>query len=152
MPKIVARTHAKSEVWGHTSCDRFIATSVSVSVSEQEGILHAHASIRWTTAAWAHQICGENRKLAKVSRFKSHFVGALNRALSYKKDSPWQKSDVFYTGFQLKIFQPGLLMTFKTQRQKIMFLYKSDFHLQSNAFVWFDFQTRGFAYQGRNAS
>ena len=46
----------------------------------------------------------------------------------------------------------GLLKTFETQRQKIMFLYKSDFYLQSNVFVWFDFQTRGFAYQGRNAS
>ena len=29
-----------------------------------------------------------------------------------------------------------------------MFLYKSDFHWQSNAFLWFDFQTRGFTYQG----
>ena len=33
-----------------------------------------------------------------------------------------------------------------------MFLYKSDFHWQSNAFPWFDFQTRGFTYQGGNAS
>ena len=33
-----------------------------------------------------------------------------------------------------------------------MFLYKSDFHWQGNAFLWFDFQTRGFTYQGRNAS
>ena len=39
-----------------------------------------------------------------------------------------------------------------TQRQKVMFLYKSDFHWQSNAFLWFDFQTRGFTYQGGNAS
>ena len=29
-----------------------------------------------------------------------------------------------------------------------MFLYKSNFHWQSNAFLWFDFQTCGFAYQG----
>ena len=33
-----------------------------------------------------------------------------------------------------------------------MFLYKSDFHWQSNAFLWFDFQIRGFTYQGGNAS
>ena len=38
----------------------------------------------------------------------------------------------------------GLLMTFKTQCQKVMFLYKSDFHWLSNAFLWFDFQTCGF--------
>ena len=37
-----------------------------------------------------------------------------------------------------------LLKIFKTQRQKVMFLYKSDFQWQSNAFLWFDFQTRGF--------
>ena len=43
----------------------------------------------------------------------------------------------------------GLLKTFKTQRQKVMFLYKSDFHWQSNAF---DFQTRGFNCQGGNTS
>ena len=29
-----------------------------------------------------------------------------------------------------------------------MFLYKSNFHWQSNAFLWFDFQTCGFTYQG----
>ena len=46
----------------------------------------------------------------------------------------------------------GLLKTFKTQRQKVMFLYESDFHCQSNAFLWFDFQARGFTYQGGNAS
>ena len=28
----------------------------------------------------------------------------------------------------------------------------SDFHWQSNAFLWFDFQTRAFTYQGGNAS
>ena len=33
-----------------------------------------------------------------------------------------------------------------------MFLYKSDFHWQSNAFLWFDFETGGFTYQGGNAS
>ena len=33
-----------------------------------------------------------------------------------------------------------------------MFLYKPDFHWQSDTFLWFDFQTRGFTYQGGNAS
>ena len=33
-----------------------------------------------------------------------------------------------------------------------MFLYKSNFYWQSNAFLWFDFQTRGFTYQGEIAS
>ena len=46
----------------------------------------------------------------------------------------------------------GPLKTFKTQCQKVMFLFKSGFHWQSNIFLWFDFQTRGFTYQGRNAS
>ena len=58
----------------------------------------------------------------------------------------------FLRGFSLVDFSAvgflGLLRTFKTQRQKVMFLYKSDFHWQSNAF---DFQTRGFTYQGGNA-
>ena len=62
----------------------------------------------------------------------------------------------FLRGFSLVDFSAvgflGLLKTFKTQRQKVMFLYKSDFHWQSNAFLWFDFQTRGFTYQGGNAS
>ena len=57
-----------------------------------------------------------------------------------------------YAGFSLVDFSAvgflGPLKTLKTQRQKVMLLYKSDFHWQSNAFLWFDFQTRGFAYHG----
>ena len=30
--------------------------------------------------------------------------------------------------------------------QKSLFLYKSDFHWQRNAFLWLDFQTHGFSY------
>ena len=45
-----------------------------------------------------------------------------------------------------------LLKTLKTKCQKSLFLYKSDFHWQSDAFLWFDFQTHSFTYQGRNAS
>ena len=62
----------------------------------------------------------------------------------------------FLCGFSLVDFSAvgvlGLLMTFKTQRQKVMFLYKSDFHWLSNAFLQFDFQTCGFTQQGGNAS
>ena len=62
----------------------------------------------------------------------------------------------FLRGFSVADFSAvgflGLLKTFKTQRQKLMFLCKSDFHWQRNAFLWFDFQTRGFTYQGGNAS
>ena len=64
----------------------------------------------------------------------------------------------FLRGFSLVDFSAvgflGLLKTFKTriQRQKFMFPYKSDFRWQSNAFLWFDFRTRGFTYQGGNAS
>ena len=62
----------------------------------------------------------------------------------------------FLRGFSLVDFSAvgflGLSKTFKTQRQNVMFLYKSDFQWQSNAFLWFDFQTRGFTYQGGNAS
>ena len=62
----------------------------------------------------------------------------------------------FLRGFSLVDISPvgflGLLKTCKTQRQKVMFLYKSDFHWQSNAVLWFDFQTCGFTYKGGNAS
>ena len=62
------------------------------------------------------------------------------------------KIERFLRGFSLVEFSVvgflGLLKTFKTQRQNVM----SDFHWQSNAFLWFDFQTRGFTYQGGNES
>ena len=62
----------------------------------------------------------------------------------------------FLRGFSLADFSAvgflGLLKTLKTQLQKVMFLYKSDFHWQSNAFLRFDFQTGGFTYQEGNAS
>ena len=45
-----------------------------------------------------------------------------------------------------------VLETLKTQRQKSLFFYKSDFHWQSKAFLWFDFQPHGFTYQGRISS
>ena len=42
-----------------------------------------------------------------------------------------------------------ILEALKTQSQKSLFLYKSDFHWQSNAFQWSDFQTHDLTYQGR---
>ena len=62
----------------------------------------------------------------------------------------------FIRGFSVVDFSAigfvELLKTLKTQRPKSLFLFKSDFHWQSIAFLWFDFQTHGFTYQGRNAS
>lgn len=52
--------------------------------------------------------------------------------------------------FSCRFFSRGFLdlsKTLKTQRQKSLSLYKSDFPWQSNAFLWFYFQTHGFSYQ-----
>ena len=89
-----------------------------------------------------------NRKLARK-------VTVLVKAISFRFVS-LRKMGRFPRRFSLVDFSAvgflGLLKSFKTQRQKVMFLYKSDFHWQSNAFLWFDFQTRGFTYQGGSAS
>ena len=62
----------------------------------------------------------------------------------------------FLRGFSVVDFSAigfvEILKILKTQRPKSLFLFKSDFHWQSNAFLWFDFQIRGFTYQGGNAS
>ena len=48
--------------------------------------------------------------------------------------------------FTCRISAVGFLAfkDFKDSTPKVMFPYKSDFHWQSNAIPWFDFQTRGF--------
>ena len=86
-----------------------------------------------------------NRKLARK-------VTVLLQAISLELWLPYfptkifsmTKIERFLRGFSLVEFSVvgflGLLKTFKTQRQKVMFLYKSDFHWQSSAFLWFDFQ------------
>ena len=93
------------------------------------------------------------RTRVKLQSFNSNFVGALNTVLFYNKS---KKIGRFLRGFLVVNFSAlgflDLLKTFRTQRQKPPFLYKPDFHLQSNAFLWFDFQTHGFIYQGRNTS
>ena len=50
----------------------------------------------------------------------------------------------FIRGFSVVDFSAVGFLFLKTQRQKSLFLYKSDFHWKSNAFLWFDFQTHGF--------
>ena len=66
-----------------------------------------------------HQI----RKLAvSYSPFKSHFVGALNTLLSYKKILSVRKIGRFVRGFSIvDVLAVGfldLIKTLKTQRQK----------------------------------
>ena len=62
----------------------------------------------------------------------------------------------FLRGFSVLDFSAvgflGLLKTFKTETTLKSRVPKSDFYWQSNAFLWFGFQTRGFTSQGRNAS
>ena len=50
----------------------------------------------------------------------------------------------FIREFSVVDFSAVGFLFLKTQRQKSLFLYKSDFHWKSNAFLWFDFQTHGF--------
>ena len=89
----------------------------------------------------------------KLARKVTVFLKAISLVLwipyfPTKKKFSMKKIGRFLRGFSLVDFSAvgflGLLKTRKTQRQKVMFLYKSDFHWQSNAFQWFDFQTRGF--------
>ena len=91
-----------------------------------------------------------NRKLAsKVTVLFKAISLVLYRTFLQKKFSI-AKTGRFLLGFLLVDFSAvgflGLLKTFKAQRQKVMFLFKSDFHWQNNALLWFDFQTRGFTY------
>ena len=50
----------------------------------------------------------------------------------------------FLSEFSVVDFSAVGFLFLKTQRQKSLFLYKSDFHWKSNAFLCFDFQTHGF--------
>ena len=50
----------------------------------------------------------------------------------------------FIRVFSVVDFSAVGFLFLKTQRQKSLFLYKSNFHWKSNAFLWFDFQTHGF--------
>ena len=104
----------------------------------------------------ASNLMAGNRKLV---RKVTVFLKAISLVLwipFLQKIFSMTKIERFLRGFSLVDFSAvgflGLLKTFKTQRQKVMFLYKSDFHCQSNAFQWFDFQTRGFTYPRGNAS
>ena len=114
---------------------------------QQEGILHANACIRWTTIAWAHQIWWwEIENLYKGTVLLKAISLVLWIPYFPTKNILHEKKRTLSTrGFICKFSKVGFfgpLKTFKTQRQKVMFLCKSDFHWQSNAFLWFDFQTR----------
>ena len=82
----------------------------------------------------ASNVMAGNRKLAlSYSPFKSHFVGALNTVLSCKKILSVTKIGRFVRGFSVVDdsavgFLDLLIKTLKTQRQKQLLLYKSDFH------------------------
>ena len=104
----------------------------------------------------ASYLMAGNRKLArKVTVFLKAISLVLWILYFPAKNILHDKNQTFLRGFPLVDFSAvgilSLLKTFKTQHQKVMFLYKSNFHWQSNAFLWFDFQTRGFTYQGGNA-
>ena len=105
---------------------------------QQEGVLHAHVCIHWVTMAWVHQIWWrESKNLRKVTVLSKAILLVL-RMLYFDENQTFSKQDFSAVGFL------DLLKTLKTQRQKSLFPYNSDFHLQSNTFLWFDFQTHGF--------
>ena len=124
---------------------------------EHEGILHAHACIRWTIMRGRIKSdSGKSKTRIKVPSSSKPFRLCFEYRTFLQKIFSMTKIWRFLRGcFTVDFSVVGFLgpiKTFKTQRQKVMFLYKSDFHWQSNAFLWFDFQTRGFTYQGGNAS
>ena len=118
----------------------YIHVQSTFSQWQQEGILHARACIRWTTIVWAHQIWWRE---IKNSRIGTVLLKAISLVLWIPyfpaKIFSMTKIGCFLCGFSLVDFSAvgvlGLLMTFKTQCQKVMFLYKSDFHWLSNAFL-----------------
>ena len=105
----------------------------------------------------ASNLMAGNRKLARK-------VTVLLKAISLvlwiphfpSKNILHHKNQTFSTRvFTCRFFSsrfPWPFKDFQDSTPKSHVLYKSDFHWQSNAFLWFDFQTRGFTYQGGNAS
>ena len=126
---------------------------------KQEDNFRAHACCRWTTIAiaWAHQIWWleiENSRevtvLLKAISLVLWIVYFPTKNVLHDKNRTFS-TRVFSCRFSAVGFL-DLLKTLKTQHQKSLFLYTSDFHWQSSAYLWFDFQTHGFTYQGRNAT
>ena len=105
---------------------------------QQEGILHAHACIRWTTIVGAHQIW---RREIENSRKVTFLLKAISLVLWIPyfptKNGLHDKNWTFSTRFSvvdsswLAVGFLDLFKTLKTQRQKSLFLRKSDFHWQS---------------------
>ena len=105
---------------------------------QQEGVLHAHVCIRWATIAWAHQIWWREIKNWRKVTVLSKAILLVFRISYFDKNRTFSKQDFSAVGFL------DLLKTLKTQRKNHCSHIKSDFHLQRNAFLWFDFQTHGF--------
>ena len=99
---------------------------------------------------------GKSKTRVKVRSFSKPFRWCFEYRTSLQKIFSMTKIGRFLRGFfTCRFFSSGFSRPFKDFQDstpKVMFLYKSDFHWQSNAFLWFDFQTRGFTYQGGNAS
>ena len=113
-----------------------------VTAIQQEGILRAHACIRWTIIAWAHQIW---RREIENSRKVTVLLKAISLVLwipyfplkNALHDKKWKFSTrVFSCRFFSSRFSWPFKKTLKTQRQQSLFLYKTDFHWQNNAFLW----------------
>ena len=93
---------------------------------EQEGNLHAHAYIRWTTMAWAHQIwwreIENSRKVTVLLEAISLVLWIAHfptKNVLHDKNRTFSKRDFSAVGSR------DFLKTLKTQRQKSLFLYKS---------------------------
>ena len=107
----------------------------STYLKNRRTFLRAHACIRWTTIAWAHQIWWrqiENSR--KVSVLLKAISSVLWIPTFLQKMFSMTKIGRFLRGFSVVDFSVvgflDLLKTLKTQRQKSLFLYKSDFHWQ----------------------
>ena len=107
----------------------------STYLKNRRAFLRAHACIRWTTIAWAHQIWWrqiENSR--KVSVLLKAISSVLWIPTFLQKMFSMTKIGRFLRGFSVVDFSVvgflDLLKTLKTQRQKSLFLYKSDFHWQ----------------------
>ena len=138
--------------------DFFILMQIKLIFSE--GILHAHACFCWTTIAWAHQMwwreIENSREVIVIWRAISLVLWIQyfpTKTVLHIND---KQTDVFYAGFSCRFSSGRFSWPFlkRLNAKKSLFLYKSDFHWQSNAFLWllwFDFQTHGFTYQVGNA-
>ena len=102
-------------------------------------ILLAHACIPWTTIVWAHQIwwreIENSRKVTVLLKAISLVLWISyfpTKIVLHDKNRTFSKGDFSAVGFL------DLLKTLKTQRQKSLFLYKSDFTAFRSVFSEFE--------------